>query len=217
MNPHPSFLALDMHALGASDSATAAHVQSCARCQAHCSRLQPPPFPEWARQLDQQKRSFRSWSRVWQLAALCAAAVVVAAILPKSLRRPEPGVKGSPSVAVYMKRGAAVRLWDGEEPVLPGDRLQFKVAPAGFSRVTVVSLEADKTVELYAGEVAALGETMLPRSWTIDGESGPELILIVFSSSPLSPDQVQSAVNDLPHTERIWSMRLRLVKKAGRP
>src|SRR2546423_8709392 len=118
MNAHPSFLELDMHALGASNTAIAAHVQSCARCQAHCSRLQPPPLPGWAQKLAQEKRCFGSWSRVWRLAALCAAAVVVLVILPKSLRRPEPGVKGSPSVAVYMKRGAAVRLWDGEEPVL---------------------------------------------------------------------------------------------------
>lgn len=218
MNGHPSYLALDSLALGASDAATAAHVSSCGRCSTYLAELQPSPMPERVRQLEQERRpGWLSGIRLPHLAAVCAAAVLAAIVLPGVFRHQDLAAKGSPSVAVYVKHGASVSLWDGRAPVSPGDGLQLKVAPAGFSRVTVASVAAAKVVELIASEINPRGETTLPRSWTLDAEPGPEVLLIVFSRAPLSPADLRAARDDLPRTRRLWSTRVELFKRMEQP
>ncbi len=218
MNGHPSYLALDSHALGASDDEIAAHVRSCPRCTSHLSQLQPSPVPESVLRLEGSRRLWwPSWLRLRHLAALCAVVALAAVVLPGVLRREGFAVKGSPSVAVYVKHGAAVSLWDGRARLSPGDGLQLKVAPAGFSRVTVASVAAAKIVELYAGEIDPRGETTLPRSWTVDAEPGPEVMLIVFSRAPLSLADLRTARDDLPRTRQLWSARVELFKRTEQP
>jgi len=214
MSDHPSFLQLDRHALGVGVAATADHVKGCAQCQAHLEKCeQPLSVPAWARDLSRPRR-FR-WLGAPQLAAFgaCAAAVAIAvALWPRPHAEGEIGVKGNPSVAVYMKRGEHVSLWDGRTPLRAGDSVQLKVAPEGFGRVAVASIEGGAAKELYAGPVASRDATLLPQSWTLDAAPGPEALLIVFSNAPLSADQLRSALARLPRTPELWTTRLTLTK-----
>jgi hypothetical protein len=170
------------------------------------------------RALAQQRRWWwPSWIRLPQLAAVCAVVALGAIVLPRVFRGEGLAVKGSPSVAVYVKHGAAVSLWDGRALLSPGDGLQLKVAPAGFSRVTVASVGAARIFELYAGEIDPRSETTLPRSWTLDAEPGPEVMLIVFSRAPLSLADLRTARDDLPRTRQLWSTRVELFKRTEQP
>ena len=111
----------------------------------------------------------------------------------------------------------ALWLWDGRSPLSPGDGLQLKVAPAGFSYVTVASVGAAGVVELYAGRVDKAGETMLPQSWTLDDNPAPEVVLIVFSRAALSSPELRRVRDDLPRTARLWSTRMEFWKREVRP
>ena len=214
-------LQLDALTLHAGDPATAAHAQQCTRCSDHLARVQRElPVPEWVRELGSSPRA-RARSRWWgyRVSAVLGSVLVIA-IGAAALRgqRPEPedvdpGAKGMPSVAVYIRRQGAVSLWDGQAPVRVGDGLQLKVAAGGYSRVTVSALQDGALTELYAGP--ASGETMLPQSWIVDDGAGPEILLVAFSRSPLTKANQEAALATLPRTRRLWATRLLLVKEGA--
>jgi hypothetical protein len=220
MSAHPSYLELDLAVLGAADAATAAHVETCERCRAHLGRAQQPlPLPEWARALGQERRSrWPSWVRAPKLVGLFALAATAAFLViarPRPAGREELGAKGSPSVAVYVKRGAGVSLWDGRAQLSPGDSVQLKVAPEEFRRIAVASLEAGALTELYAGPLAVRQTSLLPQSWTLDARPGREVLLLVFSQAPLSSAELQAALVQLPRTRERWATLLELPKNGG--
>ena len=166
MNGHPSFLQLDRLALGSADPQVAAHVESCETCRAQLSRVQQaPPVPAWVGDLRSAKSSRRTW---WagSVGALAAIGLVLMIASPRRGPDGDPGAKGAPSVAVYVKRGDVVSLWDGRAPFAPGDALRLKISPQGFGRVAVASLQGDTITELYAAPVTAHGASVLPPSWT---------------------------------------------------
>jgi hypothetical protein len=221
VSAHPSMLQLDAMSLGRGDENTAAHVHGCARCAAHVARVQQAlPVPAWLRELDpSQRRRPRRWSWLYRF-SLVAAVVLIAfggGVLlrakPWNTDRFDRGAKGTPSIAVYIKRHGAVSLWDGQAPVQAGDAVQLKVAAEGYSRVTVSALQEGTLTQLYAGPAA--GEGLLPRSWTVDEAPGPEVLLVAFSRSPLTKAGQEAALATLPRTREIWATRLQLVKKGG--
>jgi hypothetical protein len=211
MTEHPSFLQLDRFVLGVAGSGTAAHVQGCELCRAHLGRCELlAPAPAALRERAARWRPALRTGWLFTLPAMLALGLFIAFRPPL---RDEVTAKNAPSVAVYVKHGAAVSLWDGRAPLSPGDGLRLKVAPAGFSRVTVASVGLSAIVELYAGEVDARGETLLPESWTVDADPRPEIVLVVFSRAPLSPADLRAARDDLPRSKRLWSTRMELWKK----
>ena len=213
MSGHPSFLQLDRHALGAGDGTTARHLEACAECRAHLGRLgQPVSPPEWVRALEDQPRS--RWLRWPQLAALgaLACAAVVFAMLPGRRDPEDLGRKGSPSVAVYVKRGERVSLWDGSAPFRAGDGLQLRVMPSGFPHATVASVEGASLRRLYSASVPPEGTTLLPLSFTLDAAPGPEVLLLVFSAGEPSDHELKNALVELPRGRRQWATRLTLAK-----
>ena len=219
MSEHPSPLQLDAVALGVVDVSTAAHAQGCSRCAAHLTCVQQRlPIPAWLRELDASPRPRPvrlAWLLRWSLVG--AVVLVVGGALLKTMPRTgDPvvlGGKGMPSIAVYIKRDGAVSLWDGQAAVQAGDALQLKVAAEGYARVTVSAMQDGLLTQLYAGPTA--GEGLLPRSWTVDDDPGPEVLLVAFSNSPLTPAGQQVALATLPRTREIWATRLQLVKERG--
>ena len=211
MNEHPSFLQLDRMVLGSADPEVAAHVVDCDRCRAHLERVrQQVPVPAWLGDLSRARR------RMWWLGAIGALGAAVALLLVVRPSQPDdPGAKGAPSVAIYVKRGESVALWDGSAPFAPGDALRLKISPQGFGRVSVASLQPDGVTELYSGAVNARGESMLPASWTLDTAPGPEVLLLVFSKAPLTADGLRRVAAQLPRTTEIWATRLTLTKSGG--
>jgi len=208
---HPSFFQLDRMVLGSADPEVATHVQDCEICLAHLGRVQQLlPIPAWLGDLEKTR-----WT--WWLGGLgaCAAAIAVILMIRGPQQPAEVGAKGAPSVAVYVKRGESVSLWDGRAPFAPGDAFRLKISAQGFGRIVVASIQKDGITELYAGPVSARGESMLPPSWTLDAAPGPDILLLVFSQAPLTEDGLRRVAAQLPRTKEIWSTRLTLTKSGG--
>jgi hypothetical protein len=215
---HPSYLALDRHALGLRSVETAAHLETCARCKGHLGALaQPEKIPAWARALERAPQPglfARMRAKIligsFALATAAAAVLVVARPTPASYE----GSKGAPSVAVYVKHGEKISLWDGRAPLQAGDAIRLKVMGAGYSHLSVELLEGAKRTALYEGGVADHGETVLPNSWAFDDWAGPEHLLIVFSNSALGNAELELAAQQHPRTQQLWSTLL-VFNKAG--
>jgi len=215
VSEHPSLLALDRFSVDRQDPAVAAHVATCARCSGHLQRVAaPPPEPPWLRGLERRggkRLRAISWWHRWSL--VCAGVLTIGggALLLRSREPLDAGAKGMPSIAVYIKRGDAVSLWDGRSAVHAGDAVQLKVAATGYARVTVAAAGGGELTELYSGPAARDG--LLPRSWTVDDAPGPEILLVAFSQTPLSKDRQEAALAALPRTPEVWATRLELSKK----
>jgi hypothetical protein len=179
MSPHPSFLELDRLALG--ETTGGEHIADCARCRDHIDRLKrPEPVPAWVGGLPARRPR---WTWAWGGGLALAAAVVLFLVV-----RPDGGeefttVKGSPTVAVHIKRGDEVMLWDGVQPVLPGDRLRLEVAPDGFRYLQVFTAGE---VLLYQGALPERGPTLVPKAWEVDDRPGPETLIVVMSAGPVT-------------------------------
>lgn len=113
--------------------------------------------------------------------------------------------KGSPSVGVYVKRGNQLGLWDGESPVLPGDRLRIRISPRGFTHVALASRTPDGRLHpLFDGAVGEAEEFLVPGSWEIDDQGGQEELVIGLDHGPVD---LESAT---------WRTELTLPKAAPR-
>ena len=145
---HPSFLELDRTALGMASAEATAHVEGCSACAAYLDRVrQRLPVPQWVGSLQPKPSERRPrWFSMGLVAALATTATVIIAvrvqsdhILPAD-HHAGSGVtaKGMPSIALYVKRGDHVSLWDGQSSLASGDSLRLKVTPEGFSFVSVI-------------------------------------------------------------------------------
>jgi hypothetical protein len=208
---HPSFLQLDRFALGSGSQEISEHLRDCQMCNAHFGRCAlPVAVPAWVRELPKPRR----WRWSFLALALSTAAAVGIVVLPQ--RHPEVTAKGSPSVAVYLRRGERVSLWDGVQPLQAGDAVQLKVQSFGYSRITVGAIESGKVQTLYEGAAQAGAATLLPQAFTLDGGPGGEALLVVFSSGPLSPEELRAARESQRRDSRQWATVLDLTKKASR-
>ncbi len=182
MIEHPSFLELDRIALGVdAASATRTHLATCQRCRLHVERLSHhEPVPAWVRELA-PSRPARRWWMVGGGFALAAALALVLLVFVR--HEPEPSyttVKGAPTVAVHIKRGDEVFIWDGVEPVMPGDRLRLEVATTEHRRVQVLTAG---DVVLFDAPLPATGSLLLPAAWEVDGAPGAEVLTVVLTDA----------------------------------
>lgn len=213
---HPSFLELDRGALGSVSEELRRHLDACPTCRAYAERLQQPlPIPAWVR--DEAARSgpaarVRAW--LGPLAALVAAAAVFAVVLP--LRKPWVAAKGQASVALYLKRGEQVSLWDGRSRVRPGDLLRLQVVPEAQEHVLVAVSAASGGLEvLYQGSVAPRRETLLPESWRVDDTAEPETLVVALSAKRLDLEALRRAMESSARASDLWMTVLTLRKEAG--
>jgi hypothetical protein len=217
MSEHPSFLALDRHAVRPLDGSTVGeHVERCPACRSHVERVRSSgPVPDWARDLSRAPaRASLRWSWLAAAAAL-AAGVLVIALRPARPHDPESTtVRGSAAVGVYVRRGSRVFLWDGRQPVVAGDRIRLKVIPEGFAYVTVLTRETSggerRLRVLFAAEVDPGRESVLPAAWQIDAAPGPETLIVSLSQGPLAPGEIVRAEHRADAA--IWVRRLELPK-----
>ncbi|MBX2799039.1 MAG: hypothetical protein KTR31_15290 [Myxococcales bacterium] len=173
MTPHPSFLALDRHALGDSTAEVEAHVHQCDQCRAYVGTIRRDPGPA---PLGLMQRAERRW---WRWPALVLPLVAVGAALAAILWSPvaeDPwlATKGHPHVEVWVRSDQRVYAFDGR-PLSAGDSIRLRVDPAGFDHVEV---RTGRDV-LYTGQLH--GPEDLPASWRLDHAPGPERIEITLS------------------------------------
>jgi hypothetical protein len=193
---HPSYLALDRHSLGQKQDHVAQHLAGCEACRKHVESLSvaaPEPMlraVETKLAATRQRRARAWWAASSVLAAAACLILLLGRLGPQSMdeRAPYIGAKGQLSVWIYVKRGAVTQLWDGKQPVFPGDRLRMKVDPSTFDRVEVYSVRAPEAPELlHAGSVAPGKSVSLPEAWEVDSEPGAEHLVVVFSKGRVTP------------------------------
>jgi hypothetical protein len=191
---HPSFLALEGRHLGVTDPALEAHVAGCERCGDYLRALSAPLAPpSWLQALPapSARRAWRPWMGL-SLAFAAAAALVVA--VPRA-RQPASETtavreKGAPALAVHLKRGATVVVWDGHTPLREGDRVRLEVQGSGYRFVSVASASAPGAAPLvmYAGPLATSGATLLPMSFRVSGGGYQEILDVVLAPGPIAAE-----------------------------
>jgi hypothetical protein len=216
---HPSFLELDRAALGLRSPALEQHLQGCAECGAYLARVtRAEPIPAWVQAPRPDRR--RAWPRWgWPVLATAALASVLLVVLPGTPPREGSGYvapKSAPAVAVYIKRGDQVFLWDGQAPLVPEDRIRLQVASETHRYVTVAARSEGGAAEwtvLYEGALSTdAPETALPASWRVDAAGGEEVLRVLFSTEPLSEARAAELFPAAPRTETLWTTELRLPK-----
>lgn len=184
MTEHPSFLALDRHALGASMPEVAAHVGACSVCRAHLDALSvPAPLPPRVLEL---RPPAPWWKQRWLQVLLPVAAALLIIVLINRAPGDEVRAKGTPTAIAWVKRGDEVSVWKGA-PLAVGDSVRFQVAPEGLSRVTVID-GTTKTV-LYE---ALVKETTTTPAWTLDGTPGGDVVWVVLSNDVVTPAIIEA-------------------------
>jgi len=231
--PHPSFLELDRHALGAGRADTAAHVASCETCRARLIDIgQVGPAsdaPAWALRLEPRQRPLFGWLTARRVRPLgwgvTAFACVFALWLASGHLGTRPigtgvdsyvGTKGGPALWLYVKHGERIDIWNGTDPVHPGDLLRLKVQPARYRHISVFTASGKTPAayaRLYDGPVAA--PTALPFSWKVDAQPGDETLVVVLASESVSPDEVANVLTRGDDGRR-WSRRFVLAKVGAR-
>jgi len=183
---HPSFLALDRHALGMSDPQTAAHVETCELCAAHVRAVSGrEPIPDWV--VSRKRTGRRQWVG-WL--ALAAAVLLAIGVYREPAPAPYVGAKGVAEVTVFVQRNGEVSVWQGEA-VRPGDRVRLGIQPTDLRYVTIQS--GDET--LFEGPIS--GDTdpwLVPASWEVDGEGDSEAITVILDDGPVRGVPSASAV-----------------------
>jgi hypothetical protein len=233
---HPSFLALDRHALGVAQPDVAAHVASCETCRARVAAPAPTAaVPAWARELPPRRRAWFLWPvstrpRAFGLAAAALACAALVWVTGGKIGTPAGshdyvGTKGGPELWLYVKRDDSVALWNGSDPVIPGDLLRLKIQPDRFKHVTVFGAARTATTtataggysRLYDSAIASGEPTALPFSLKVDTQPGDESLLVVLGSAEVRPDQVDKLLaGDDEKSGRWWSRRL-VLSKASTP
>jgi hypothetical protein len=231
---HPSYLALDRAALGSRTAALSRHLAECERCRAHVDRIAEPVAVPSAVELERRPRraverrtpARRAW--LSGLAAAATAAVLLVAILTGRDRdqppRPAGGdapaetgfdtAKGGRAVGVYVLRGRHTFLWNGNEPVEPGDSIRLKLVPEGMTQVHVFSLSGARELALlHRARIAPDRDALLDTAWRVDGVGEREVLIVVLSAESLSLSRAQAAAREGGMGEDVWVARLVLPKR----
>jgi hypothetical protein len=229
---HPSYLALDRAALGSRTAALSRHLAECERCRAHVDRIAEPVAVPGAVELDRPGRraverrqpARRGWLN--GLAAAATAAVLLVALLigrdrdepPRPADTPaETGfdtAKGGRAVGVYVLRGRHTFLWNGNEPVEPGDSIRLKLVPEGMTQVHVFSPSGARELALlHRARIAPDRDALLDAAWRVDGVGEREVLIVVLSAESLSLARAQAAAREGGMGEDVWVARLVLPKR----
>jgi hypothetical protein len=236
---HPSYLELDRFALGAPGAlATAAHVGACDRCRRHVETLrEAPAVPSGLRDrlaspatdspLDGPRR-WPGWFRGPRIGAVGLAGALAVGALVWIAREPRApvvgydGVKGLPSVWIYVKRDNELGLWDGERPLEPRDRLRLKIDPQDLTHVDVFTRDEANggapgaLSPIFDGRLQPGVVTTLPAAWQLDGNSPRESLIVVLSHDGVSPSAAQRFLRD-GAPAGVWLRRFDLHRSAAHP
>lgn len=174
---HPSFFALDAHALDPRPGEVETHLSSCTQCQAHVSALRiQSPFPEKLRELPGPNVG-APWWRFLALAFAAAAVILAVVVFSRGAPPPLLTAKGTPTAALWLNRAGKSSLWNGE-PIHAGDSVRIEVAPAGFTHVTV--FDENTRQVLYEARIPEETTSLTP-AWEFDGQAEREALRVVLS------------------------------------
>lgn len=196
---HPSFFALDAHALGAGEPGVAEHVAGCQVCAAHVAAARvASPLPPAIASLERPAAAspWSGWRSFGFAFAALAAALLVTVLVREPQRGDETTAKGLPAARLWWKHGEKTAEWRGEK-LVAGDAVRVEVAPAGFARVTVFDEQSGEV--LYDARVDG-GAPVLTPAWSLDGRAPAEKLRVVLSRAadkePPAPGTACGGAND---------------------
>ena len=241
---HPSYPELDCYHLGGEASGSPSlreHLSGCLRCGEYLASLgiaKSATPPDWLAQLGaapprirghRPELAARSMGRRWMrraagmLLAASAAAVLLVLALPRSIPPPQKETpillpKGEPAVTVFLKRAERVWQWDGRSVLRPGDRLRLKISATGYGYVAIgaPAAEPHRVRLLYEGRlVSSAPDTLLPSSWEVDSQPGPEVLHVFLSRGPLPQEQLRppGSAELVGGSGAVWKKTLLLPKE----
>lgn len=220
---HPSFLALDRAVLGARNDVLDEHLETCVECRAYVRRTHDAELlPAWAREapvaraepLGGRWPGWRMMGAAAMVAVLVAAGVYLSA-KTEGLTGPAVAAKGGPVVAVHLKRGDQVFLWDGQSLLQPGDRIRLSVVSEQHRHVSVGAWDSGGLSGwslLFSGPLSPGEPLVLPASWRVDAAEGDEHLRVIFSEEPLAEPEALELFPLAPHGTKVWTTDLRLPK-----
>lgn len=182
MSIHPSFMTLDRAALGDVDAEVKAHLEGCAACRDHVAKSSVAPDDLALARVQRRAADASRARRPTPPWIAAAAAVVIAVSAMLFLQKPAQDTlisKGAPSVAVYVRRGDTVFLWNGKDTLRSGDMIRLRIVPEEARYVTVAGQSGES---LYKGELAP-PETTLPIAWRLDEKGDAERLRVGFAVS----------------------------------
>jgi hypothetical protein len=188
------------------------HLASCARCRGRLAAVEnereafasspPLPIPP-AVALGVRPQRARTSRRVWWFVAPALAAAGLLLWLSRSRDHGELGdvrTKGASHLELFVEHGGAVRAAGPDEPVAPGDRLQFAYSSADAQFLAIVSIDAAGTASVYyaandgAAPISAGEHVTVDRSIVLDDTLGTETIYGLFCTRPIA---VATVLDDL--------------------
>jgi hypothetical protein len=205
---HPSASLFDRHLAGALDEARTAellaHVDSCTSCAAKMRDLEAertaflalhPPEARAAELLETRAhdRRRRLFARFAFGGAAAAAACALFFVLSPIDRREKILEKGGPVVHVSVRApDGRIRRGESGETFEAGASIQLSVDPARFHRVVVYAFDASEKLDRVM-EAMLDRPTDLQSSLVLDDSSAPEVLLVVFSDTPVEDERVRES------------------------
>jgi hypothetical protein len=211
---HLDDLALELALDGTPSDAAAAHLATCAACQARLDAARAfddalPALPAFqpradATPVEVPTAANRPWA--WATVLLVAAVALFAATAALQERDDTFRVKGAGLALQVFKDegGTSPRLRDGDA-VEPGDRLGFRLRQRRAGHVMIIGVDQlDEPYLCYpqsndgdAVELSAsLEPRVLPEAIRLDDTRGSELLVAVLCDEPFTFDEMARAVAD---------------------
>lgn len=237
LSHHPTRLDIERMSAGLLDegegATVEAHLAECSKCQDYHEHLEAvreslhdelPPALFAAQVFERERESGGAggtWRRPrprWIIGGAVATAAAAAIIIVVSLQGPPPerpgdGMRlmGSPSIRVFLRRGAQVSTLERDEPLRAGDALRIEVTVDRPSHVAVIAVtdDDDEPFALCPEGLSALaigpGQVVLPGSIEVTEDPEPVRLLLVlreesFEMSALS-SQIRVARREQPVVE----------------
>jgi hypothetical protein len=104
-------------------------------------------------------------------------------------------------------------LWDGHSPIQTGDAIALNVVCAGFSQITVASVETKtaRLTRLFDGACPAQDQP-LPFTLVADAEPGAEHVAVVLRRAALDDRALELAVRSSQRSSDVWAFSFTFAK-----
>jgi hypothetical protein len=129
------------------------------------------------------------------------------------------GAKGAPSVQVLVRsQESHAVVWNGQEPIRPGDSLAFRVACEGFRQVAIAAPSKDgrSWVRLSAA-ACPTDASPLPFTLVADEQPGDERLAVVLSRRPLNDETLAEVVQRQVRAADVFAILITLPKSPVSP
>ncbi|HUB09098.1 MAG TPA: hypothetical protein VMB50_18960 [Myxococcales bacterium] len=207
MTAHLSLLELDALAEAGTPPA---HLAECPRCQAELEALRTDEArfrtEVYGRTLAQVQRRL-SWRRRLSLAPLLLApALGLAAILLVPRRTPEPevGVKGVPTLRLFVSHAGEVTQARDGAALEAGDELRFEVQPGGLPFLILGAVDSSGQASIIypmdgsrSVQINPQAAFVPPGSAVLDSTTGPERVFAILSRKPIPAEGLLAAMRSL--------------------